>query len=265
MFKEKEIRKMENKNKLFAAITAMIMLVGMSGCGYIEDLPAEDEDMNISSSQEEPADESQDEDASENDSEPVDESSEEPVESTADSSEESSSQESTSSAEPGAAGVEMSGDSYTNSEFGFTMKLPEGTEYYDIEDVLKPAFDNESVEFRALMETKSTDSFNMAVQLYSTTLTLDDFAKLRWEYADNINNSDYGDKVEVLDTSNAEVGGKPAQLITEVLTGENGTFYTVRLYSQISDSEFIFIQGNCYDEATLETLVSCAQSLSFSE
>lgn len=256
---------MKNKNRLAAAIAAVIMLAGMSGCGYIEDLPADKDDTIVSSSQDESGDESEPADESENESEPSDESSDDSAESAADSSEAASSQESTSSAEPGAAGVEMSGDSYTNSEFGFTMTLPEGTEYYDIEDVLKPAFDNESVEFRALMETKSTDSFNMAVQLYSTTLTLDDFAKLRWEYADNINNSDYGDKVEVLDTSNAEVGGKPAQLITEVLTGENGTFYTVRLYSQISDSEFIFIQGNCYDEATLETLVSCAQSLSFSE
>lgn len=256
---------MKNKNRLAAAIAAVIMLAGMSGCGYIEDLPADEDDTIVSSSQDESDEESEPTDESENESEPSDESSDDSAESAADSSEAASSQESTSSSEPGAAGVEMSGDSYTNSEFGFTMTLPEGTEYYDIEDVLKPAFDNESVEFRALMETKSTDSFNMAVQLYSTTLTLDDFAKLRWEYADNINNSDYGDKVEILDTSNAEVGGKPAQLITEVLTGDNGTFYTVRLYSQISDSEFIFIQGNCYDEATLETLVSCAQSLSFSE
>lgn len=256
---------MKTRKYLIAILAAAMLLCG---CGDVSDEPAAEED--TVSAQEQMTDENS-EDVSEEDNqesdmqtEPSADSSEAEVSEPAESAP-SESVTATDSAEDSTPDESGEGGVYSNSEFGFTLPLPEGTEYNEIEDTLKPTFDDDEIQFRALMETVSSDSFNMAVQIYETAKTTDDFAKARWEYADRVNGSDSEDEVTILDTSNADIGGKPAQIVTEKLTGTNGTFCTLRAYIQISDNRYIYIQGNCFDEDTMNMLRVCAEGLEFSE
>lgn len=256
---------MKTKKYLIAVLAAAMLLCS---CGDISDEPAAEEETVSAHEQitdENSADGSED-DIAEPDpqDEPTADSSETEVSEPAESypSESSSIDDSTEDSTPDDIGTE---GTYSNNEFGFTLPLPEGTEYNEVEDTLKPTFDDDEIQFRALMETVSSDSFNMAVQIYETAKTTDDFAKARWEYADRVNNSDSGDEVTILDTSNADIGGKPAQIVTEKLTGTNGTFCTLRAYILISDGQYIYIQGNCFDEDTMNMLRVCAEGLEFNE
>lgn len=256
---------MKTQKYLIAVLAAAMLLCS---CGDISDKPAAEEE--TVSAQERLTDENS-ADVSEDDiaePDPQDEP-------TADSSETEVSEPAESYPSESKVATDIGEDSvpdetdqsivYNNREFGFTLPLPKGTEYNEFEDTLKPTFDDDEIQFRTLMETVSSDSFNMAMQLYETAKTTDDFAKARWEYADRVNNSDSEDEVTILDTSNADIAGRPAQIVTEKLTGTNGTFCTLRAYIQISDGQYIYIQGNCFDEDTMNMLRVCAEGLEFYE
>ena len=250
---------MKNKKLIIAVIAAALTLCS---CGAVSGETAAEDEKETKPSAEQTAEVQQDTEpqTGESDTVETDESTQDTdvSDETGDPDDESSD---TDPQDESADGQQSGG--YYNAEFGFTLPLPEGTEYNEFEDVLKPSFDDDEVEFRALMETVSSDSFNISVQLLETAKTLDDFAKDRWEYADNVNNAGE-EQVTILDTSNAPIGGRSAQVITEKLEGANGTFYTLRVYIQTADGQYIYIQGNCFDLETLAHLEGCAESLYFS-
>ena len=145
--------------------------------------------------------------------------------------------------------------------------LPDGAEYNEYEAELQPSFDDDAVQFRPLMETIISDNTNMAVQLWNTQETLDDFVQARRDYVDSTNSqaeelkaegTPY-DTAELLEVSDAAVGGVEARIVTERLDGSNGTFYTLRAYYSLGGGNYIYIQGNCYDEAALAQLKTCAE------
>ncbi|MGN0634360.1 MAG: hypothetical protein ACI4JW_10905 [Oscillospiraceae bacterium] len=251
----------ENTLKRLIAIAAAAVMLG--GCGYIEDFSEDGTDKNasagaaVSEEQTEDSADTADDESSEGQTDVTDESADE---NSAEDSSELSSEESSSASD---SENDVDESCYVNGEFGFTLPLPEGTEYYENEDILKESFDDSEVLFRSLMDTKSNDLFNMSVQLWETSKTLDDFAKDRWENADRVNNEGL-DTIQILDTSNEAIGEKPAQAVIERLDGANGTFYSLRVYISISDGQYIYIQGNCYDEDTVGMLYACVLGISFS-
>lgn len=258
----------ENTLKRLIAIAAAAVMLG--GCGYIEDFSEDGTDKNASAGaavSEEQTDNGEDTADDESEEEQTDVSDGSADETSSEDSSDLSSEESSSASD---SETDVGENCYVNGEFGFTLPLPEGTEYYENEDILKESFDNSEVLFRSLMDTKSNDKFNMSVQLWETSKTLDDFAKDRWENADRVNNENIADEeaqqdhIQILDTSNEAIGQKPAQAVIERLDGANGTFYSLRVYISISDGQYIYIQGNCYDEDTVGMLYACVLGISFS-
>ena len=228
--------------KKIAAFCAALAMMTAAGCGYIEDLPAE-EGSGAGSSLAETVDNAE--------------------ESAADESVESADAEEDSQAEDNA----QAGNVYTNEEFGFSLPLPDGAEYNEYEAELQPSFDDDAVQFRPLMETIISDNTNMAVQLWNTQETLDDLVQARRDYVDSTNSqaeelkaegTPY-DTAELLEVSDAAVGGAEARIVTERLDGSNGTFYTLRAYYSLGGGNYIYIQGNCCDEAALAQLKTCAE------
>lgn len=220
--------------KKIAALCAALAMMTAAGCGYIEDLPA-DEGSGAGSSLAE----------------------------TVDNAEESADEAEDSQADDDA----QAGNVYTNEEFGFSLPLPDGAEYNEYEAELQPSFDDDAVQFRPLMETIISDNTNMAVQLWNTQKTLDDLVQARRDYVDSTNSqaeelkaegTPY-DTVELLEVSDAAVGGAEARIVTERLDGSNGTFYTLRAYYSLGGGNYIYIQGNCCDEAALAQLKTCAE------
>lgn len=228
--------------KKIAALCAALAMMTAAGCGYIEDLPA-DEGSGAGSSLAETVDNAE--------------------ESAADESTESADEAEDSQAEEDA----QAGNVYTNEEFGFSLPLPDGAEYNEYEAELQPSFDDDAVQFRPLMETIISDNTNMAVQLWNTQKTLDDLVQARRDYVDSTNSqaeelkaegTPY-DTAELLEVSDAAVGGAEARIVTERLDGSNGTFYTLRAYYSLGGGNYIYIQGNCCDEAALAQLKTCAE------
>lgn len=250
--------------KKIAALCAALAMMTAAGCGYIEDLPA-DEGSGAGSSLAETVDNAEESAADDTEESAAEENMEsvEDIESAADESTESADEAEDSQAEEDA----QAGNVYTNEEFGFSLPLPDGAEYNEYEAELQPSFDDDAVQFRPLMETIISDNTNMAVQLWNTQKTLDDLVQARRDYVDSTNSqaeelkaegTPY-DTVELLEVSDAAVGGAEARIVTERLDGSNGTFYTLRAYYSLGGGNYIYIQGNCCDEAALAQLKTCAE------
>lgn len=273
-------RKNKKKLKTAAAVFAAVLTLSAAGCGYVEELEPEQDGAGLVSQEndseagtdndsqfEQPDSNADGTDDSPSDSgEVTDSQTLAPADSESDSSDMSAADSLPDDVvEVPQDSEKNSGNSYVNAEFGFTLPLPEGTTWQEFEDTEPmPAFDDAAVQFRPLMETENTNDQVISVQHWKTDKTTDDFAKEAWDrdYR-NAGTDENGDTIEVLNTSNSEVGGKAAQLVTERLTGGNGEFYSASLYIAIADGEYIYMHISCYDEATLDELCGYITSTTF--
>lgn len=269
------------KLKFAAAVFAAILALGAAGCGYVEELEPEQDGAGLVSQEDNggaeadsgkqfdqnDSDDGGDDTLLENDADdsqavaPVDESE---VDSDL-GSDESLADESADSSESGADSEPISGNAYYNEKYGFTLPLPEETTWQEFDDdILIVSFEDDTVQYCPLMETENTDDKVISVQYWLSAKTLDDFAKDAWDrdYR-NAGTDENGDTVEILDTSNEQVGGKSAQLVTEKLTGGNGDFYSASLYIEIEESQYIYMHISCWDEASLEELCGYITSTAF--
>ncbi|MCD7741068.1 MAG: hypothetical protein LUI06_02545 [Ruminococcus sp.] len=256
-----------NSKRLLALALALGMLASFSGCREVDD---DSSDSLVTTEAVEASSDASEADQSSTEEESAAQSGEESEEGTADvdADEESEAEES----EADDAFLESQDSSYVNHELGFTLPLPEGTECEDQDDEFKASFDDEDVQFRSIMDTVSNDRFNLTVQIYQTEKTLDDFAEDREEYVDSKNSSSNEDDTEavtyeILSSDMETIGTSDdavnALVVTEKQTSDSSVFCTLRVYIELYAGQYIYIQGNCYDEDTLATLRECAEGFMF--